>query len=124
MEDALPRPPTRVDLYQVLSLAKEASAAEVKIAYKKLALKHHPGMLCIDCVKIIFLYQRLTSMGQTKLPQTSAKLRTRNSKKSPLPTPSYPTLPDVIAMIPLVLQPIPYRTTSTGLPFSKLNMPR
>ena len=53
MEDASPRPPSRVDPYQVLSLAKDASAAEVKTAYKKLALKHHPGMLYIDCVKTI-----------------------------------------------------------------------
>lgn len=31
-----------VDLYAVLETAKEASAEEIKKAYRRLALKHHP----------------------------------------------------------------------------------
>ena len=30
------------DLYSVLGLGKEATSAEIKKAYKKLAMKHHP----------------------------------------------------------------------------------
>ena len=69
MEDASPRPPPRVDPYQVLSLGKDASAAEVKTAYKKLALKHHPGMLYIDCVKPVFSYQGLLPWGRQSCPK-------------------------------------------------------
>jgi DnaJ family protein C protein 9 len=35
--------PPVVDPYEVLGLEKEASADDVKKAYRKLALKHHPG---------------------------------------------------------------------------------
>jgi len=43
MDVASPEPPTRIDPYKTLSILNEATAAEVKTAYKKLALKHHPG---------------------------------------------------------------------------------
>lgn len=36
--------PPAIDPYEVLSLEKEATADDVKKAYRKLALKHHPGM--------------------------------------------------------------------------------
>lgn len=36
-------PPTDIDPYQVLELATTATLGEVKSAYKKLALRHHPG---------------------------------------------------------------------------------
>jgi DnaJ family protein C protein 9 len=36
--------PPRIDPYAVLSLETEATSDEVKKAYRKLALKHHPGM--------------------------------------------------------------------------------
>ena len=36
-------PPT-IDPYEVLGLETEATADDVKKAYRKLALKHHPGM--------------------------------------------------------------------------------
>jgi hypothetical protein len=35
--------PPVVDPYEVLGLEKEATADDVKKAYRKLALKHHPG---------------------------------------------------------------------------------
>jgi DnaJ family protein C protein 9 len=37
-------PPT-IDPYEVLSLATEATADDVKKAYRKMALRHHPGTL-------------------------------------------------------------------------------
>jgi preprotein translocase subunit Sec63 len=36
-------PPT-IEPYKILGIEKSASADEVKAAYRKAALKHHPGM--------------------------------------------------------------------------------
>lgn len=36
-------PPT-IDPYDVLGLEQEATAEDVKKSYRKMALKHHPGM--------------------------------------------------------------------------------
>jgi DnaJ family protein C protein 9 len=38
--------PPSIDPYEVLGLDTEATADDVKKAYRKLALKHHPG-LCL-----------------------------------------------------------------------------
>lgn len=35
--------PTSINPYEVLGLTKEATADEVKSAYRKAALRHHPG---------------------------------------------------------------------------------
>jgi DnaJ-class molecular chaperone len=43
-EDLLDEDPPSINPYQVLGLEKTASADEVKTAYRKAALKHHPGM--------------------------------------------------------------------------------
>jgi DnaJ family protein C protein 9 len=37
--------PPSIDPYEVLGLEAEATADDVKKAYRKLALKHHPGTL-------------------------------------------------------------------------------
>lgn len=37
-------PPTNIDPYQVLGIESTATLSEVKSAYKKLALKNHPGI--------------------------------------------------------------------------------
>jgi len=36
--------PPEIDPYEVLGLEAEATADDVKKSYRKLALKHHPGM--------------------------------------------------------------------------------
>ena len=43
MADFAEEPPKAVNPYKTLGLSKTSTAAEVKTAYKKLALKHHPG---------------------------------------------------------------------------------
>ena len=44
MEDSFQDTPSiDIDPYAVLEISETASAAEVKSAYKKLALKYHPG---------------------------------------------------------------------------------
>ena len=43
MADPAEKPPKAVNPYKALGLSKTSTAAEVKAAYKKLALKHHPG---------------------------------------------------------------------------------
>jgi DnaJ family protein C protein 9 len=42
--------PPVIDPYEVLGLEAEATADDVKKAYRKLALKHHPGMHFIHYV--------------------------------------------------------------------------
>jgi DnaJ family protein C protein 9 len=42
--------PPVIDPYEVLGLEAEATAEDVKKAYRKLALKHHPGMHVIHYV--------------------------------------------------------------------------
>lgn len=36
-------PPTSIDPYEVLSIPKDATEDEIKKAYRKAALRHHPG---------------------------------------------------------------------------------
>jgi DnaJ homolog subfamily C member 9 len=36
-------PPTSINPYRVLAVDKTATPNEIKTAYRKLALKHHPG---------------------------------------------------------------------------------
>ncbi|KAL8899807.1 MAG: hypothetical protein Q9207_006006 [Kuettlingeria erythrocarpa] len=42
MENIPETPPKDIDPYAALNLTPSASAADIKTAYKKLALKHHP----------------------------------------------------------------------------------
>lgn len=42
-EDLVDNEPPSVNPYEVLGLEKTASQDEVKSAYRKAALKHHPG---------------------------------------------------------------------------------
>lgn len=43
MEDVTHVPPTDIDPYKVLGIGETASLGEVKSAYRRLALQHHPG---------------------------------------------------------------------------------
>jgi DnaJ homolog subfamily C member 9 len=43
-QDLLNDPPSSINPYIILEIEENASADEIKSAYKKKALKHHPGM--------------------------------------------------------------------------------
>ena len=53
-------PPTDINPYEALGLEVSASTEDVKKAYKKLALKHHPG-ICLH-----HIYSPLFSCLQTR----------------------------------------------------------
>jgi DnaJ-class molecular chaperone len=42
-EPALGKPPTSINPYRTLDVERDASEAQIKSAYRRAALKHHPG---------------------------------------------------------------------------------
>ncbi len=44
MEDLTSEPPTSINPYETLDLEKDATEAQIKHAYRRAALKHHPGI--------------------------------------------------------------------------------
>ena len=93
--------PEDTDLYQVLGIDNDAPPEQVKSAYRKLALKHHPGMSpCRLHTHRGYGHFRarkrvLTDPPlQTKPPRTPKKTRTRSSSRSPLHMPSSPMKSD------------------------------
>ena len=77
-------PPT-VNPYEVLDLEHEATADDVKKAYRKMALKHHPGKQQFSCSQsFAYTLQTRPQMARKKPP-------TRGSKRSPSHMPFYPT---------------------------------
>lgn len=46
-EDPVDSEPPTIDPYETLSLDRTATADQVKNAYRKAALKHHPGMSAV-----------------------------------------------------------------------------
>jgi DnaJ family protein C protein 9 len=42
-EDLVDEPPTSINPYRVLDVEKDATTDQIKSAYRKAALKHHPG---------------------------------------------------------------------------------
>jgi len=77
-------PPT-VNPYEVLDLEHEATADDVKKAYRKMALKHHPGKRQVShSQSSAYTLQTRPQMARKKLP-------TRSSKRSPPHMRFYPT---------------------------------
>ena len=73
----IPSAPTTIDPYTILSVPQDATPEQIKTAYRKAALKHHPD----------------------KAPEESKQLLTPNSKKSLSRTPSSATRGDATATI-------------------------
>jgi DnaJ family protein C protein 9 len=48
-EDVLESEPPIIDPYEVLNLERTATGEQIKQAYRKAALKHHPGLLSLHC---------------------------------------------------------------------------
>jgi DnaJ family protein C protein 9 len=43
VDELVDEPPTSIHPYRVLDIEKDATADQIKTAYRKAALKHHPG---------------------------------------------------------------------------------
>lgn len=129
MEGLPAEPPVSVAPYAVLEIDPGASPSEVRTAYKKLALRYHPGPYPLIPFHYLFSRHPLTCplfVFQTKRSPPLKPLRMRNSKKLPSPMPSSPTLPAARVMTPLV--PLPNRppaltVTSIGPTSSDNSMP-
>jgi hypothetical protein len=67
-------PPT-INPYEVLGLEHEATAEDVKKAYRKMALKHHPGMCYFP------IHQIHANSLQTRPLRARRKLQTRSSRR-------------------------------------------
>jgi len=99
-------PPT-INPYEVLGLEHEATADDVKKAYRKMALKHHPG----TGYPLHALYY--AHIDQTRPPMVRKRTQIRSSRKSHSHTPSYLTTADASDMISRAVRPNRSKTTKT-----------
>jgi hypothetical protein len=83
-EPAPSKPPTQINPYRTLDLERDASEAQIKSAYRKAALKSHPGRPDHPSLDLKL------SPSQTKPPRPTAPLHTSASRKSRSPMPSSP----------------------------------
>ncbi len=77
--EELTDPPNAIDPYAVLSVAKDATSDQIKSAYRKAALRHHPGTRVV-ALSGINGHSKANST-QIRPHQTSARRRITNSKK-------------------------------------------
>ena len=57
--------PLETDLYETLGVKGDATADQIKSAYRKLALKHHPGEQCpFTCTSLSVLYTLYLRIGK------------------------------------------------------------
>ena len=118
-------PPHAIDPYEVLSLPTTASASEIKSAYKKLALLHHPGKPLLLISPPSRSIKAPADPLQTKYPPPNATKPTPPSKTLLSPTQSSPTSAGETATTPRETPPSPSTLTtltSTGRPSSAPNM--
>lgn len=99
--------PPVVDPYEVLALEHEATADDVKKAYRKMALKHHPGKFWSAC------FECLTDITQTRQQRARKRPRTRSSRKSHSHTPFSQTSADANDTISQAALPRRLRMTKT-----------
>jgi hypothetical protein len=103
--------PPSIDPYEVLGLEAEATVDDVKRAYRKLALKHHPGTVFLQLTAT-----KMLTIPKTRLPSPTKMPPIKPSKKSHSHTPSSPIITVASATTSLAARPKPSRTTriSTG----------
>ena len=104
--------PPSINPYTVLGLENDASAEEVKKAYRKLALQHHPGAYFFFS-SLLADSNRHANDTQTRHGNPTSRPRTRNSKRSPAPTPSFPMNAVVNATMSPVARPRRLKMTTT-----------
>jgi hypothetical protein len=87
-EDISDDSPPTIDPYEVLGLERTASTSDIKSAYRKAALKHHPGTLFYSWAQLAWTHPNIP---KTRSQTTSAQKPTQNSNPLPSPTQSSPT---------------------------------
>lgn len=102
--------PPSIDPYEVLGLETEATAEDVKKAYRKMALKCHPGSS-----SNYTSWSAMLNHDQTRLHLTRRKPPTRPFKRSHSHTPYSPTTADAGATTLLAAQPRQWRTTMISI---------
>ena len=95
MEVLTENPPTLINPYEVLEIETTATAGDIKSAYKKLALRHHPGA----SQGLLTLVLQLT-FHQTRHSRTLATQLMSSSKKLHSHTPYSQMIGEESAMIP------------------------
>lgn len=97
--------PPSIQPYEVLGLDSEATADDVKKAYRKMALKHHPGKSHAS------LSPSGTKQNQIRLLRAKRKQRTRSSRTSHSHTPSSQTTADESVTTSQAVPQSPSKTT-------------
>ncbi len=81
MEDLSENPPTEINPYEVLEIETTATPSNVKSAYKKLALRHHPGIPNLSLRATSSLHplrqspSRRQKRSQRQIPRNRLRLR-------------------------------------------------
>jgi len=132
LDDLAAEPPTEeIDPYAVLSVARDATDDQIKKAYRKAALKHHPGKLVPFATSRTFHFACRTSaksrpmlaltlsltlpfLPQTKQPAPTPPQPTQTSNASPSPTPSSRPPPGAPTTISPAPPPPPTSTPPTA----------
>ena len=134
LDDLAAEPPTEeIDPYAVLSVARDATDDQIKKAYRKAALKHHPGKLVPFATPPTSAAPSPISLSlrtrththadaltllpplQTKQQAPTPPQHTQTSSASPSPTPSSPRPPGAPTTTPPAPPP-PHTSTQTTTP--------
>lgn len=97
VDDLVEGEPPTIDPYEVLGLDRTATGDQVKSAYRKLALKNHPGMkatVSVSCNRGIVLSNGIITR-QTRFPNRRKEKHTKSSNLLPSHTPYFQILYDV-----------------------------